>query len=90
MLHLLILALLLTAFACLATTSERHRPAAFRKKYRGLALSIYLCAWLLLALALVIAVQTIGWALGLVIWFGHASIAAALVYCLLVFFQRPV
>lgn len=90
MLHLLILALLLTAFACLALTSERHRPAAFRKKYRGLALSIYLCAWLLLVLALMIAVQAIGWALGLVIWFGHASIAAAIVYCLLVFFQRPV
>jgi hypothetical protein len=88
MLHLLILTLLLPAFALFALTSERHRPAVFRKKYRGLSLSIYLCAWLLLLLSLIIAGQAIGWALGMVIWFGHCSVAAACIYCALTVFQR--
>ncbi|MNR77854.1 hypothetical protein D3C72_85370 [compost metagenome] len=88
MFHVFLLVLLMMAFALLAFSSERHRPTILRKNHRGMVLPLRSCGWLVLSSSLAYAVGTAGWALGLVAYLGHASLAAGLVYCGLLIWER--
>lgn len=83
--HLLSILLCLTGFSALACAMERQQDELFgyalpRRVTKGLRV-MGTCA-LLSALALVLTRQ--GWGLGLVMYSGHTSFAAGIVYCALI------
>ncbi|MGE0798962.1 MAG: DUF3325 family protein [Lautropia sp.] len=83
--HLLAIVLCLAGFAALAAATERQQPMLFgrvlppasarRLRLTGAALLVGALAWL-------VAAQ--GWALGLVMYSGHTSLAAGCVHCALI------
>lgn len=89
MTHLLPFVLCLLSFAALALAMERHQSELFA---RALAppvtrlLRVLGWAGLLLALALLVRAQ--GWAMGLVSYSGHTSLAAGLVFGALIVQER--
>ncbi|WP_028208088.1 DUF3325 domain-containing protein [Paraburkholderia nodosa] len=89
MMPLFALILCVPAFACLATAMERHQetlfgarlPAALSRVLRG-------AGWCALLVALWLAVAGKGWALGLVWYDGCTSLAAGIVYGLLIVYAK--
>lgn len=85
MTHLLLVFLCPLAMGALALATERHQedifgaPLAARTTARLRA-----AGWSTLALALWAVVAREGWGLGLVIYSGHTSLAAGLVYVALI------
>jgi uncharacterized membrane protein len=87
MTHLLALALCLIGFAALAVATRRQQRdliGTSLPRTMTTALRIAGAGALLFALGLLVAWQ--GWGLGLVMFSGHTSLAAGLVYALLVAF----
>jgi hypothetical protein len=89
MIHALALLLCLVGFAALALATRRPQHDIIgRSLKRGpiRALRIGGAAALLIALGVLVAQQ--GWALGLVMFSGHTTLAAALVYVALIGYVR--
>jgi hypothetical protein len=87
--HLEILLLSLLAFGALALAMDRHQRNLFgRRLASGATRCLRWGGWGTLALALLIAVRSQGWILGLVSYSGHASLAAGLVYVALIATER--
>jgi hypothetical protein len=83
------LVLCVAAFACLAMAMERHQEAVFGALFAAAASRILRyagCCVLLIALWIVVAAR--GWALGLVGYSGCTSLAAGIVYGLLIVCER--
>lgn len=89
MTHLAVFTLSLLGFAALALAMERHQDDLFgRALPRRTTLALRNAGWAALLLALVVAVRTQGWSLGLVTLSGHTSLGAGLVFVALVVRQR--
>ena len=85
MTHLLALALCLTGFVALAfATRRQQRDLVGRSLSRTVTMALRLAGAGALLLALCILVAWQGWGLGLVMFSGHTSIAAGIVYAVLV------
>ena len=85
MIHLLVSVLCLAGFAALAFATHRQQRDVFGKLLR-LTTTYFLrmagaCA-LFLALGILVAEK--GWSIGLVMFSGHTSIAAGIVFCALI------
>ena len=89
MMPIFALVLCVPAFACLAMAMERHQetllsarlPAVLSRVLRG-------AGWCMLLVALWLAVAGKGWALGLVWYSGCTSLAAGIVYGLLIVYAQ--
>ncbi|MCA6108388.1 DUF3325 domain-containing protein [Bradyrhizobium cenepequi] len=83
--HLLSFALCLAGFTALAFATNRQQRDIFGRPLRLTTTYVHriagACA-LLFALGILVARQ--GWSLGLVMFSGHASIAAGIVFCALI------
>lgn len=87
--HLGVQLLALLAFGVLALAMERHQESVFgRLLARRSTRCLRLAGWLLLALALFVAIRGQGWGLGLVSYSGHTSLAAGLVLGVLIARER--
>jgi len=89
MIHALAFLLCLSGFSALAFAVERQQDDLFGRalpagKTRGLRVA----ATCLLLLALAVLVTQLGWGLGLVLFSGHTSAAAGMVYCALLAWAR--
>ncbi|HZY18992.1 MAG TPA: DUF3325 domain-containing protein [Ramlibacter sp.] len=85
MTHALTLLLCVAAFAALALGSERQQDDLFgRALPRTTTRGLRAAATLLLLAALAVPVTAHGWALALVMYSGHTSLAAGLVYAALI------
>jgi hypothetical protein len=81
----LVWVLCVAAFACLAMAMERHQEMVLGASLTATASRILRCAgWCVLLIALWLAVAARGWALGLVCYSGFTSMAAGIVYGLLI------
>lgn len=77
------------AFACLAMAVERHQPMLFGAPLeRARARVLRGAGWTGLLVALWLAVAARGWALGLVWYSGSTSLAAGVIYGLLIAYER--
>jgi hypothetical protein len=89
MIRLVVLLLCVGAFACLAISMARHQetlvgralPAVQSRCLRG-------AGWCALAIALGFIVADQGWGVGLVAFSGMTSVAAAIVYGVLIIRER--
>lgn len=84
MTHLLSLLLCLAGFAALACATQRQQEELFNRSLPRRAtvwLRVAGAGFLLSALAVLLAWR--GWGLGLVMYSGHTSLAAGLVFCAL-------
>lgn len=89
MTHFLVLLLSLLAFTMLALAKKRHYKDIFRQPLKPEAARwLRMAGWSLLGLALWIVAGGEGWALGLVIYSGHTTLAAGLVYSALILYGR--
>ncbi|WP_321960458.1 DUF3325 domain-containing protein [Paraburkholderia sp. J7] len=88
-----VLALLLcvSAFTCLAMAMERHQEALLRARLSAALTRVLRCAgWCALFVALWLAVAGKGWARGLVWYSGCTSLAAGIVYGLLIVYAQRI
>ncbi|CAM3150132.1 Protein of unknown function [Paracoccus aminovorans] len=84
MTHGLVLTILLAGFACLALSMDRHQRDEFgRPLPAGPTRALRWFGWLLIPLALPVAIHGLGTGFGLVAWTGHLSLASALVFAAL-------
>jgi hypothetical protein len=89
MTHGLTLLICVLAFACLALAMDRHQsPVLGRDLSRGQSRAFRIAGWCGLLLALGLIVGDEGWALGLVSYSGCTSLAAGIVYGVLIFRRR--
>lgn len=89
MVHTFAFALCLAGFAALAFSVDRQQRDLFRHSLREpvtRALRVGGAGALLLALGVLVAGQ--GWSFGLVMFSGHTTLAAGIVYCALIGFKR--
>ncbi|MBV7486277.1 DUF3325 domain-containing protein [Bordetella sp. BOR01] len=87
--HLAVQLLSLLAFGALALAMERHQEDFFERPLSPTTTRwLRLTGWLALVLALLAAILGQGWALGLVSYSGHTSLAAGLVFATLLVWQR--
>lgn len=85
MTHGLPLLICVVAFAFLALAMDRHQNTVFgRELSHGQARGFRLAGWCGLLLALRLVVRDEGWALGLVSYSGCTSLAAGIVYGMLI------
>ncbi|THF55400.1 DUF3325 domain-containing protein [Pseudothauera rhizosphaerae] len=90
MIHAAVLLLSLAGFACLSLSMARHQQEVFG----GRALSpsrsrlLWAMGFLLIASALAVAIIFLGAGFGSVAWFGHISLAAAMVFMALLWQRR--
>jgi uncharacterized protein DUF3325 len=87
--HLLALALCLAGFAALAFATRRQQRDVVGRSLRTettYALRVFGTCALMFALAILVAWH--GWSLGLVMFSGHTSIIAGVVYCSLLGYSR--
>lgn len=85
MVHAATFLVCLGAFAALALGTERQQDDLFGQPLPVRATWRWrLLGWGALALALAIIVQAQGWAMGLVSYSGHTSLAAGIVLCALI------
>jgi len=83
---ILTLVLLLTGFAALAFAMPKHHRELFGPlPSRGLKLTFVVTGWLLLAASIAPAIIDHGISVGLVFWFGIATVAALVVAMLLTY-----
>lgn len=86
---MLALILCVPAFACLALAMERHQAMLFGAALALMATrALRVAGWLGLLVALWLAVAAQGWALGLVWYSGCTSLAAGVVYGLLITYEQ--
>lgn len=89
MTHLLTALLSLGGFAALALAMERHQEDLFGAPLPAARTRLLRAAgWLLLLLALGVAVRSHGWSLGLVAYSGHTSFGAGVVFVALIWADR--
>lgn len=89
MTHSLTLLLCVLAFAALALALERHQGAVLGRLLPArISRALRWTGWCGLALALCVIVHRQGYALGLVSYSGHTSLAAGLVYVALIAVER--
>ena len=89
MTHLVTLILCMAGFAALAFGAGRQQEDLFGRELARAATSTWRCGGaLLLATALVLLVAAHGWGLALVMFSGHTSLAAGLVYLSLAAWNR--
>lgn len=89
MTHAFALLLCLAGFAALACGVDRQQEDVFgRELSRGATATWRGAGALLLVVGLVLLVAGYGWGLGLVMYSGHTTLAAGLVYLALVAYQR--
>lgn len=87
--HLGVLLIALLGFGALALAMDRHQRNVLGRRLATRSVRcLRLFGWTLLVLALTLAVRGQGWALGLVAYCGHASLAAGLVFGALVAIER--
>jgi hypothetical protein len=87
--HLAVLLLSLLAFGALALAMNRHQQTVFgRRLATRITRCLRLGGWSVLALALLAAIRGQGWALGLVSYSGHTTLAAGLIYGALIVNER--
>jgi hypothetical protein len=85
MMHFLVLIACLAAFATLAMATRRQQRDLFGGPLsRAATMTLRLCGFSGLLFALSMLVKTEGFGLGLVMFSGHTSLAAAVVYLALV------
>ncbi len=85
MTHLSILIIAFFGFGLVALSMGRHQEDVFKQELPRIASrALRRGGWLLLVVALAVAVRGYGWAVGLVAYSGHTSAAAALVFLLLI------
>ena len=88
---MLIIALVMSvaAFACLAMAMERHQETVCGAAFAVAPSRVLRWAgWCGLAIALCLVVTARGWAIGLVNYSGMTSIAAGIVYGILIIWER--
>lgn len=79
MTHLLPIAIAYAGFIALALATKRHQRDLIGRSLRAVqARTARFTGWLLLALACAIEVVLLGPAMGLIVWLGELSLAAAL------------
>jgi len=84
-----VLLLCVFAFACLAMAMDRHQETVFGKALSGAASRGFRSGgWCGLVVALWLIVAARGWAMGLVCYSGMTSLAAGVVYCAVVSYER--
>lgn len=89
MMHGLTFLLSLLGFAALALATQRQQEAHFGRPLAPRATHyLRIVGWTGLLLALVVAVVTQGWAMGLVSYSGHTSLCAGLVFVGLLLCER--
>lgn len=89
MTHGLPLLICVVAFTCLALAMDRHQDTVFgRELPRGKTRALRIAGWCGLLLALRFIVGEEGWALGLVSYSGCTSLAAGLVFGMLILRER--
>jgi hypothetical protein len=89
MMSVIALLLCAPAFACLALAMERHQETMFGAPLRHAQSRVLRgCGWCGLSVALWLAVASKGWALGLVWYSGCTSVAAGIVYGLLIMCEQ--
>ena len=91
MIHLLALGLCLAGFAALAFATHRQQRDIFGKalpRVTTSGLRLVGAGMLLLALGILVAAK--GWSMGLVMFSGHTTMAAAIVFCALIGWGRLV
>jgi hypothetical protein len=87
--HVTVLLLSLLAFSALALAMDRHQRNMFGHRLAiGRTRCLRLGGWTALVLALLAAVGDQGWALGLVSYSGHTSLAAGLIFGALIANER--
>ena len=87
--HLAVLLLSLPAFGAPALATDRHQKIAFgRRLTSGMIRGLRLSGWSALVLVLFVAVREQGWALGLVSYSGHTSLAAGIIFWALIANER--
>lgn len=89
MIHLAVFAICLAGFAALATATDRQQRILFDRVLPPAATRMLRLAgagFLLLVLCALAGWQ--GWGLGLVMLSGHTSLAAGIVYCVLIGLAR--
>lgn len=85
MIHVPVFSMCLLAFIALALAMERHQMDVWgRGLASGATCGLRVAGWGALVLALIVVVLDQGWALGLVIYSGHTSVSAGLVFAALV------
>jgi len=91
MTHLPSFMLCLAGFTLLALAMHRQQKEIFRRPLgRAATRTTRITATITLLLALSLQVSELGWGLGLVTYSGHTSLAAGIVYCLLMLRARLV
>ncbi|MCG6203211.1 DUF3325 family protein [Rhodopseudomonas sp. HC1] len=89
MIHALALAFSLAGFAALALATRRQQNEFLRRSLpRRIVTALRIAGSAALLVALILLVIARGWALGLVMFSGHTTLAAALVYAGLIIFGR--
>lgn len=84
MTHLSVLAISVLGFTGLALSMDRHQRDQFGRPLPANQTRILRwLGWLLLAVALPVALRGLGTGFGLVAWTGHVSLATAAVYVVL-------
>lgn len=87
--HAVIFCLTLIGFGAACLASPRQRERLFGRTIQvGAQVSLRLVACASFCAALVYAVHEAGWSFGPVIWFGHLSLAAGVVFITLILFDR--
>ena len=87
--HLTVQLLSLIAFGALALATDRQQRNVLGRRLSPAATrGLRLTGWSALALALLVAVRSQGWSVGLVSYSGHTSLAAGLVFAALIVNER--
>ena len=87
--HLPVFILCLLAFGALAASTDRAQETLFGRELAArVGRRLRGAAWMLLLLALAVVVRSQGWGLGLVSYSGYTSLAAGLVFMVLVALAR--
>ncbi|WP_076997482.1 DUF3325 domain-containing protein [Variovorax sp. KK3] len=87
--HLAVFIPSLLGFAALSLAMDRHQEDLFGRVLAPQATRMLRAGgWLLLLVALALAVRSAGWSLGLVHYSGHTSVAAGLVFGALLVLHR--
>lgn len=91
MMHALVLALCLAGFTGLAFATRRPQHEILRRSLpRRTVRALRIAGGLALLIAVIVLIAAWGWGLGLVMFSGHTTLAAALVYvALIIYGQLP-
>jgi len=77
MIHFPILIWVITGFAALCASRDRHQRDLFgRPLTQRQSHALRIAAWISIALSFLLAIVGVGWVLGVIIWIGYLSVGA--------------